>query len=81
MVLTDKIGGVVVRSYREAYAAEEVHHPIGVPEIGGLSVAEEEELVEHVEYLRRRLVDGHHNCFPLFFRVPFQTAHQRVGGM
>lgn len=43
-----------------------------------LAVAQQKETVEHVEDLRRRLVNGEHDRLVLLARVVFQRGHEAV---
>lgn len=43
------------------------------------SLMQQQQLVEHVKHLRRRLMHAYHNRLLLQLRVPLQHLHQRYG--
>lgn len=55
---TDKIGWIVVWLDGKADVFEKVDDLFRITEISRLTVAEKQEAIEHVEDLRRRLVNG-----------------------
>ena len=75
---TDEVGWIVVGFDGQADVVEEVDHLLRVAEISRLSVAEEEEPVEHVEDLRGGLVNGDDDRLVLLAGVVLQRRHQTV---
>lgn len=55
---TDKIGWIVVWLDGKADVFEKVHDLFRITEISRLTIAKKQEAIEHVEDLRRRLVNG-----------------------
>lgn len=78
-ILTDEIGRVVVRGDGETNVVEEVDHLVDVAEVRGLAVAQQQQLVEHVEDLRGGLVDRDDQRLALLLRVPLEARHEHVG--
>lgn len=76
--LTDKVGWVVVRRDGEADVIEEVNDLVDVTEVGGLAVAQQQQLVEHVEDLRGGLVHRDDQRLALLLGVPLQARHEHV---
>lgn len=70
-----------MRHDSEAYVVKEVHDGCCVAEVGRLPIAQQEQFVEHVEDLRRWLMDSHHDSLAFFFGVPLEGAHEGVGRM
>lgn len=52
---------------------------VHLAEVCGSSLMQQQQLVEHVKHLRRRLMHAYHNCLLLQLRVTLQHLHQRYG--
>lgn len=75
----DEIGRVVVRGDGEANVVEEVDHLVDVAEVRRLAVAQQQQLVEHVEDLRGGLMNRDDQRLALLLGVPLEAGHEHVG--
>lgn len=79
--LTYEIGRIVVGLHLQPNVVEETQHFGYIAKVRRLALAQQQQPIEHVEHLRRRLMHCDDHGFVLVQRQPLQHADQGGGGM
>lgn len=78
-LLTHKVSGIVVRLDGHPNVLKVTIDVVHLAKVGGAALVQQQQLIEHVKHLRRRLMHAYHNCLLLQLRVPLEYVHQRYG--
>lgn len=82
--LENVVCGIVVQANVVAKRAKKGHHTVDRAKVGqpssSAAIRQQQQLIEHVEHLRRGLMDRHDDRLALFHGKTLDGRHQRVGG-